>query len=855
MKERMTNQRDTIYKLFNMQPGEGKTVLLFIVYSLFMGMSVAIFYTCTTSLFLTTFNQSELPFAFIAGGLLIYTLGILVRRVQHRLSFVQTNNVLLFFLFVSVASLLIAPEWLASKWVYFTLFLWNRVFVFVNGITFWSTASHIFNLQQAKRLFSFINMGDVISSVLSYFSVPVLLSFVSTKQLLLLALLALAVCVGLMLVINRRFRVQLSVKNSRQDVVNEPVSTEGRAVHIRYYKQLYLLALLSVFGLVYVEFMFTVQLKQVFPNKEILASFLGIFFGMCSTVEAFIKAFLYNRLMNTYSIRIGILMLPLALLFSYTLSSAYSALFGPTALLLAFIALSRFFMSTVRRSVSEPAFQLLFQPIPMAERTRLQSRIEGVPKALGNVLAGAMLLLLHAVGFSNMGDLSYVFLVIVVCWVGISFQVQAEYQLILKRVVSRSSAYVRQLVAVNTPTPPHAVRVGSALSFEKLVALTNSPRPDDRQRAAEDLGHSSRYYAYTHLLRLLRDNHPAVRKAALAAAGTLGKRELWPRLFEHLSIDEYAPIATEALICIGDPVVPALAHFFNRNAQSTLLEIRVVSIINEIGNDASLRFLRNHINYPVQIVRDKVFEGLRRLEYKATTMERPHLLAQLDDQLSLLVWLAATRLDMTGYGGYDRQSTLVRALRQEKQLVVPKVFNLLSILCGDDRFDLISELIGQKNDEIKGYLIELLSSALPAELKERVLPLFADVPLDEKLRQSSVYYPQQRLSVEDRLRAIINKDFDKLTPALKAVAIHELLIWHETDPTAILVANGSSCDELIAETALYVLKVLNPDRFTELHKALRMHLEPEQYRVVSYVAGDFQEGDLLVRQEHLIINC
>lgn len=847
------SKRKTAYRLFNMQQGEGKTVLLFVAYSLFMGVAVAVFYTCTTSLFLTNFDRTQLPLAFIAGGLLVYGLGLLVRQVYHRLTFVQMNGYLLTFLLISVSCLLLVPDREHNKWLYFVLFLWNRVFVFVNGLTFWATAARIFNFQQAKRLFSFISMGDVISSVLSYFSVPVLLSFVSTEQLLLVSLLSLLICAGLMVVINKRFREQLNIVRKPQPTTDQqpPETLEKNNQH--YYQLLYFLAFMSVFALAYVEFMFTVEVKEVFPNKEILASFLGIFFGICSIIEAVIRAFLYTRLISAYSIRVGVVMLPLSLLFSYTLTAVYGSIFGATSLFIAFIALSRFFMSSVRRSISEPVYQVLFQPIPAAERSLVQSRIEGGPKALGNVVPGVLLLGLNSFSFITMVHLSYVFLVILIFWAVASFRIQAEYRKMLRNVVVRSSVYLRKMAKAAASAPadsPSTLPQASNSSFDEMVRLANSDKAEERARAALELGHSGRYYAYTQLQTLLNDPHPAVRKAAIIAAGTLRKPELWPRLFEHLHLDRYHDTTRLALLAIGEPVVPALVRFFNEaDDQSSLSQIRIIELINEIGGDTALRFLRTRINHPVQSVRDKVFEGLHRLKHRATVTERAHLLRELDDQLALLVWLAATRLDLNSY---PKQSPIIRALRNEKQLVVPKIFNLLGVLCGDDRFDVVGELITQKNDEIKGYLVELLSNLLPAEVKNTVLPLFADVPLPEKLRQCSVNYPQRRLSVEERLHDIINKDFNKLTPWVKAVAIRELLNWHETDPTPILVANAASSNELIAETSFYVLRLLNPERFAELHQTLLLQPNSVQCAIADYVANEMTEADLLVLQNDTV---
>ena len=134
-----------------------------------MGVAVAIFYTATTSLFLLSFERTMLPKAYIAGGVVVYALGLMTSYVQKRIRFSYLLNGLIYFLMLSVTGLVISYQFSDIKWFIFFLFVWNRVFVFVNGITFWSTAARLFNLQQAKRLFGLISTGEVVSSILSYF--------------------------------------------------------------------------------------------------------------------------------------------------------------------------------------------------------------------------------------------------------------------------------------------------------------------------------------------------------------------------------------------------------------------------------------------------------------------------------------------------------------------------------------------------------------------------------------------------------------------------------------------------------------------------------------------------------------
>lgn len=843
-------RRDSIYRFLNLQTGEGKTVLLFVVYSLLMGGAVALFFASTTSLFLINFDRTQLPLAFIASGSLVYVLGLAVRYLRKKSSFLRVNGYLLAFMLLSVAGLLVLSSSLQNKWVYFVLYLWNRVFVFIHGITFWATAGRVFNFGQTKRLLSFISTGDVIASILSYLSVPLLLTFVSTDDLLDMALVLLVLCALLMSYIYKRFQPQLTtelpVKTEGQSVV-ETVATISKS----YESLLSILAMLTVFGLIFVEFMFTVQSKQVFPNKELLAGFLGIFFGICAVIELIIKSFLYNRLIGAYSIRAGIVLLPVALMVSYTLGAVYGTVYGTTSFFFALIALSRFFLSSIRRSVSEPAFQLLFQPIPAAERTLIQSRIEGGPKAVGSILPGIILLILTSFSFITLVHLSYLFLAILLFWTVISFRIQPEYRAMLNAAVIRSATLAYKKVIDHTTVRPKAERsLSSAQAFSSMLRLAESDNPDDRALAATELGYSGRYYAYTQLLTLLYDENPTVRKSALMASGAMRKPELWPRLFEHLLDEAYRDTATSALLMVGDAVIPSLTRFFSHSNLTGKQQVHIVGMINEMGGEAAVRFLRARINHPVQIVRDKVFEGLNHLNHRATVLERPHILLQLDEQVGLLVWLTAARLDLDSF---PRNAPMINALREEKNTIVPKVFNLLATLYGDNRFDLISQLITKENDEIKSYLIELLSTALPEEVKGNILPLFSDISFAERLRKSSISHPQQQLSIEERLHDIINKDFNKVTHRVKAVALRELLDWHQSDPTAILVANVTSPDELIAETAFYVLKVLNPTRFWELHRILELQPESDRYQLASRVAGFESEAELLLHQPEEVV--
>ena len=818
----------SLYRFIDLKEGEEKTVGLFIGYSFCMGVAVAIFYTATTSLFLLSFERTMLPKAYIVGGIVVYALGVITSYVQKKIRFSYLINGLIYFLMFSVTGLVISYQFSEIKWFIFFMFVWNRVFVFVNGITFWSTAARLFNLQQAKRLFGLISTGEVISSIVSYFSVPLLLKFMATDQLLYIVALAVGACILLMSLIIRRFSAQLAViaePSPREDEAasaNNPRSWK-RFLANPYYLLVFLLAMLPVVGLFFVDFMFAVESKEVFPDKELLASFLGVFFGFCALIEIVIKTFLYNKLIGRFGLTLGVALLPLTLLFSVTLAVSYGTVYGTTALFFAFIVLSRFFMSSVRKSINEPSFQVLMQPIPASERSEVQSRIEGGPKALGNIVPGVILLLLTSVSFIGTVEIAAFFLILLLGWLYVALKVQGQYRGVLRALLEKAQAGSRrsldayQYAALRLAEARRNVSLSSERSsFEFIVKLVESPRVANRVLAAGLLGESGRYFAHKYLTRLINDESAEVQNAALVAAASIRNPELFPLMVSCLGKDSIHESAAYGLLGVGEPVMRELVRSFGRAGDNIVLQVRLIRIIRQIGGPKAIKFLRSVLNYPNADVRDEVYEALKELGYQVTITERTYLASKIDDRIALLVWLLAAQRDLEVY---LPDSAIQLAIESEKRQIVPKIFTLLSLLPDAQRYDYIGDLLFSENQEAQGYLLEVMNMTLPSEWKGKLIPLFEDQPVSEKLKRSAADYPQSTLSPSARLSDIVNMHFSRVSSWLKATALHELA-QHPEDSSLILAAHAVSPEEVIAEIALLALYKTNLSRFESLRAVM-----------------------------------
>jgi ATP:ADP antiporter, AAA family len=827
-----------ILRILNVRKGEEKLVSLLMAYSFFMGGATALFYTVVASSFLTSFDRDILPQVYIVGGILVYMMGMGVTRLQKQLPFDKLAERMLLFLIGSLTLFLTVYYITASRWVFFFLFIWNRVFVLVNGVTFWAVVAKLFNLQQSKRLSSLINTGEVISSVAMYLTIPLLVKLVSTETLLLVAVAFLLVCLFLLRNIHHNFVTSSWVeKEQTAEKEKSAISATADVVDPVYYRNIFLLALLPVFALFYVEYIFFAESRTVFPNKELLASFLGFFFGISAIIEMGVKTFLYNKLIAKYGIRAGILVLPLSLLFSFGVGTIYGLGYDTAAIFFACIALSRFFMSAVRKAISEPAYQVLYQPIPARFRLNVQGRIEGRAKSIGGLLAGVVLFCLVNIFNFNVLVLTVLFLIVTVIWILASLLGQSSY----KKMV-RERVFNFPLKAERNSSQAKGIVAGK--SYEALVSQVFSESHHERIEAAIGLGPSNRFTSGKNLIPLLQDSHPEVREAAIYSAGELNRAELWPYLMEQLDFDRYTFAASEALKKAGPPLLKQVEKSFLSNGDSKAHQLKLLKIVEEIGGNEAVRFMRRNLDNPKRYIKDRVVEALCNLGYTCNSTEQSNLLNELDDYLRLFSWVLAAEYDLVG--DYEWESQIMINLEREKRDIILKAFRVLELIYGS-KFHVVTLLGNEERDvDVRDYLIEISDLLLPENIRNKILPFLDCDSLIEMRARYLEFFPQARLSVEERLMDIVNKDYTRISRWTKAVAIKELRHYPQESVTPILVANAVSSSKVISETAFYVLRIVNPARFQSLLKVVIRNNDQFHLKIMQPLEWLATEEDLLI---------
>ncbi len=471
--------------LFGIRPIEVKPVLYMVAFSFFIGLSMTFYFAASNAIFIQHFEPHMIPLSYVVSGFVVWVAWWLLSRLDHKLSIQWQLIVKFIFLFVTVSAISSGVRYLNSPWLIFLMFTWIRILVYITLVTFWGLAGRMFNIQQGKRVFGLLGVGEVVSIIIGYFSVPFLLNYIKTPDLLFLASASLFVCLALVLLILRTFGDMLS--DTKTPDAKEPTAkANNQTSYLKMVKEPYfflisLMALIPIFGYLFIDFLFLAQTKIEFANNpETIARFLGVFLGVVAIIELVFK-FISGMLLNRFGLKTGLVLLPFILFAGVLLAAISGSIYGTTGLFFTFIAMARLFERALRASIYEPSFQLLYQPLPKRDRLVFQNQIEGIPKASGTVITGIIILLLSIFQFFGLVHYSWILAGVLVVWIWIAIKMYDQYRLKLKTKL----AEIKSDSSQNTQFDASLIRENMSSINDDYLKRLLSQEVIDEQEAIE----------------------------------------------------------------------------------------------------------------------------------------------------------------------------------------------------------------------------------------------------------------------------------------------------------------------------------------------------------------------------------
>lgn len=429
----------TLRKALSVEAGETRPVTLMMSLGILIGFSRTLVHTAGFSLFLASHDASELAMVYVIVAVVAASTSTIYLRLADRLSVraLHLGNLL-------VAALATVGFWGIGAsgetgWPLLALPVWYETLYVLTTLAYWNLAGRVFNVQQGKRLFGLIGTGDRVAEVIIGVLTPLLVWLVGASGLLGLAALFLLfalVPAGSLLALIQRDEAKGTGADD-DDVPAQAAASGWRMLRSRYVMVLVTQVVMTWLAYYAVDLIFYGRVELHFTTADEVASFIGLFFGAAGFVGLLGQSLLTSRILSRIGVRGGLVVLPFALFLSMFLVSLGN-LFGSEGILVfVLVCVARFCASTLLGIVDAPAGLMLYQPLPIVQRTRIQGFIDGIVYPISVGLTGVVLYVLQSVLGFGFSELVWSVVLILSVWVWTSLRLGTEYPKVVRSALDR----------------------------------------------------------------------------------------------------------------------------------------------------------------------------------------------------------------------------------------------------------------------------------------------------------------------------------------------------------------------------------------------------------------------------------
>ncbi len=630
---------------------------LLLVYSACLGFPRIFTPTVSQTLFLEKFSAQSLPYVFIASSVLSSLVGIIYLKLQERFSFSKLLLTISIFIIVSQASLYSILTVFDARWPAFLIAIWFEVeFVFL-GLLFWGLAGRLLNVRQGKRLFGFIAMGEIFSSIFCGLSVQILVRYIGTLNLLFCSALGIVLSIGILIYTARIYPekfTQKEVKEKRgpQEKTDEQFKISNLLKN-RYVLLLFTIYIGAYMTVNFIDVAFYDRAKFTFPNSEELAGFLGMFLAASSITSLVLGSLLSGRLISRFGLLFGLLALPIGTGLGAAGVAGFGTAWGPDIMAVFWwMTLTKLLFKSLIKTIHNPAIAIAYQPLEPSLRTRVQGLSESILVPIVNGVSGIILLFLDQFLGFRVVELCYTMLVVISVWIFSTFLTRREYTVRLTSALAKrtftqgvlsfddSSSVAILQKALTSPHPEEVTYALSMLeeshhkSMDKfliqLLEHADSKVREDVLRRVERLGRTTSLEAVKKRVQV--EPLPQVRGSALRTFAALGEAEVLDEIMPYLNHNN-SYVKSGAMVGLlrsgGIQGVLLAGSELLKKVSSEKTEDRVLAaqVLGEVG-------IRDFYQPLLELINDEVLQVRREALIAAGKLKNSKLWPLVVDRLS-----------------------------------------------------------------------------------------------------------------------------------------------------------------------------------------------------------------------------
>ncbi len=435
-----SEKNDFWLRTLNIRSEESWLVKKLFLLQFLQGAGIAFFFTASFALFLTRFPITELPYTFIYSSLLLWAVGFIYSRIEHKFSISNLSVIITVFMVLSMLFFRLLFEFVHSDIFLYWMLSWFSVLYLLNNLEFWGLASLLFDVRQSKRLFGVISAGDIPAKFIGYTLALLTVEYIGTINLLWAGAVCMLASIPFLISIKRSGRLQEvhhvkthQPKKATHKVTRIVKNFAGNTL----IRRLAALSIIVTGSFIIISYAFYAGVKEAYHDDVSLAKFIALFMAVVRLIALVVKMIFTGRLINKLGIIKSLLLTPIVLLFLiFCIISTQNMpdyqrwiiyLFGATSIV----------VDILRSAINTPVFLTIMQPLSSHERLRAHTIVKGIMDPFASLFCGVMLLLMvHYQHKIDLLLLSYILLAICILWVIGIYRVNNQY---LKTIVKTIS--------------------------------------------------------------------------------------------------------------------------------------------------------------------------------------------------------------------------------------------------------------------------------------------------------------------------------------------------------------------------------------------------------------------------------
>ncbi len=427
------------YLKTNKFPGKiSLQTLLFFFHNFFINVGTTLVYVSANILLLENHPEYSLPIAYVLSALAVMLAGKVYEYFEHHLLLEKLSMgtmIASLFMVLVVMGLLWQGHGVATA---IAIMVGYRIIYLLINLEFWGLSAVVFDVRQSKRLFSVIGSGDMPAKALG----AVLAVVIHTPSVLMILLLISLVFFALAFYTQKLTFLRTDVPDPHHGATRNSAPPRSNIIQ-KYFGGNGLVTALCL-GMVFIaaaatwiEYHFFVNVKYKFHSQHDVIIFIGSLLTATYLISTVIKLLFSGKTVEKFGVGFTLYLLPATSIVTSLglIVSSYFRKDEPS--LLVYYCLAYILFEMVRRTIFDPVFLVLFQPLSTKNRLKGHTLAKGLFEPLGMLLSGLILWIVYTMQWSNLSltfDLSLLFALAALI---IFRKAYAQYVLELKSAISK----------------------------------------------------------------------------------------------------------------------------------------------------------------------------------------------------------------------------------------------------------------------------------------------------------------------------------------------------------------------------------------------------------------------------------